>query len=75
MSEVKDVIVQGLWKNNSALVQLLGMCPLLAVTSTATNALGLGLATTIETLAQAEQLTAHKNAVTLRVNALKEQGQ
>jgi len=35
----------------------------------------LGLATTIETLAQAEQLTAHKNAVTLRVNALKEQGQ
>jgi len=35
----------------------------------------LGLATTIETLAQAEQLTAHKNAVTLRVNALKDQGQ
>lgn len=33
-------------ENNSALVQLLGMCPLLAVTSTATNALGLGLATT-----------------------------
>ncbi|MGU9866920.1 MULTISPECIES: electron transport complex subunit E [Kluyvera] len=47
MSEVKEVIVQGLWKNNSALVQLLGMCPLLAVTSTATNALGLGLATTL----------------------------
>ncbi len=34
MSQVKEVIVQGLWKNNSALVQLLGMCPLLAVTST-----------------------------------------
>jgi histidinol dehydrogenase len=32
----------------------------------------LGLAETIETLAQAEQLTAHKNAVTLRINALKE---
>lgn len=45
MSQVKDVIVQGVWKNNSALVQLLGLCPLLAVTSTATNALGLGLAT------------------------------
>ncbi|XPE68964.1 Rnf-Nqr domain containing protein [Shigella boydii] len=29
-----------MWKNNSALVQLLGLCPLLAVTSTATNALG-----------------------------------
>ncbi len=47
MSEVKDIVVQGLWKNNSALVQLLGLCPLLAVTSTATNALGLGLATTL----------------------------
>lgn len=47
MSEIKDIVVQGLWKNNSALVQLLGLCPLLAVTSTATNALGLGLATTL----------------------------
>ncbi|WAT03011.1 electron transport complex subunit E [Rouxiella chamberiensis] len=47
MSEAKTLIVNGLWKNNSALVQLLGLCPLLAVTSTATNALGLGLATTL----------------------------
>lgn len=47
MSKVKTVIIDGLWRNNSALVQLLGMCPLLAVTSTATNALGLGLATTL----------------------------
>ncbi|MCT4703715.1 electron transport complex subunit E [Enterobacteriaceae bacterium H20N1] len=47
MSDVKEILVQGLWKNNSALVQLLGLCPLLAVTSTATNALGLGLATTL----------------------------
>lgn len=47
MSEAKTLLVGGLWKNNSALVQLLGLCPLLAVTSTATNALGLGLATTL----------------------------
>lgn len=47
MSEAKTLLVGGLWKNNSALVQLLGLCPLLAVTSTATNALGLGLATTM----------------------------
>lgn len=26
MSEIKDIVVQGLWKNNSALVQLLGLC-------------------------------------------------
>ncbi len=47
MNEVKALLAQGLWKNNSALVQLLGLCPLLAVSSTATNALGLGLATTL----------------------------
>jgi Na+-translocating ferredoxin:NAD+ oxidoreductase subunit E len=36
---------QGLWNNNPGLVQLLGLCPLLAVTNTAVNGLGLGLAT------------------------------
>lgn len=36
---------QGLWENNPGLVQLLGLCPLLAVTGTAVNGLGLGLAT------------------------------
>lgn len=35
----------GLWTNNPGLVQLLGLCPLLAVTGTAINGLGLGLAT------------------------------
>ncbi|MEQ9860103.1 electron transport complex subunit E [Pectobacterium cacticida] len=47
MSQTKALFINGLWKNNSALVQLLGLCPLLAVSSTATNALGLGLATTL----------------------------
>lgn len=36
---------QGLWDNNPGLVQLLGLCPLLAVTNTTVNGLGLGLAT------------------------------
>ncbi len=40
-----DITVDGLWKNNPALVQLLGLCPLLAVTGSVVNALGLGLAT------------------------------
>ena len=44
-AEYKEIAWQGLWKNNPGLVQLLGLCPLLAVTSTITNALGLGLAT------------------------------
>ena len=45
MSELKTLYKEGMWVNNPALVQLLGLCPLLAVTSTVTNALGLGLAT------------------------------
>lgn len=42
-----QIIRDGLWVNNPAFVQLLGLCPTLAVTSTVTNAIGLGLATTL----------------------------
>jgi electron transport complex protein RnfE len=45
MTDYKDLSLQGLWKNNPALVQLLGLCPLLAVTATFIYGLGLGLAT------------------------------
>jgi len=41
-----ELITDGLWTNNQALVALLGLCPLLATTTTATNGLGMGLATT-----------------------------
>jgi Na+-translocating ferredoxin:NAD+ oxidoreductase subunit E len=41
-----SIIGDGLWSNNQALVALLGLCPLLAVTTSATNGLGMGLATT-----------------------------
>ncbi len=37
--------LDGLWKDNPGLVQLLGLCPLLAVTTTLINGLGLGVAT------------------------------
>jgi electron transport complex protein RnfE len=40
-----DRIKNGLWKDNPGLVQLLGLCPLLAVTTTFVNGLGLGIAT------------------------------
>ena len=45
MNPLKDIISNGLWKNNPATVQLLGLCPLLAVSGTVVNALGLGIAT------------------------------
>ena len=45
MSSYGELTINGLWKNNPAIVQLLGLCPLLAVTGSVVNALGLGLAT------------------------------
>lgn len=45
------IINQGLWNNNAALVQILGLCPLLAVSNTVINSLGLGLATTLTLVA------------------------
>jgi electron transport complex protein RnfE len=41
-----DIVREGLWNNNQPLVALLGMCPLLATTTSATNGLGMGIATT-----------------------------
>jgi electron transport complex protein RnfE len=41
----QEIANKGLWSNNAALVQLLGLCPLLAVSSSVVNSLGLGLAT------------------------------
>ncbi|WKE64373.1 electron transport complex subunit E [Gallaecimonas kandeliae] len=51
MSQMKDIARLGLWGNNPGLVQLLGLCPLLAVTNTLTNALGLGVATMLVLIA------------------------
>lgn len=41
----REIALQGLWKNNPGLVQLLGLCPLLGTSSSMVSALGLGLAT------------------------------
>jgi len=47
----RSIIYNGLWKNNPAFVQLLGLCPLLAVSNTVINGLGLGLATILTLVA------------------------
>lgn len=46
-ADYRQISIDGLWKNNPALVQLLGLCPLLAVSNTLINGLGLGIATTM----------------------------
>lgn len=40
-----EILVKGIWKENPGLCQLLGLCPLLAVTNSAANAMGLAAAT------------------------------
>lgn len=45
MSQWQALTRDGLWSNNPALVQLLGLCPLLAVSTTVVNSLGLAIAT------------------------------
>ncbi|NYS61343.1 electron transport complex subunit E [Vreelandella salicampi] len=45
MSQFSELAREGLWHQNPALVQLLGLCPLLAVSNSVVNALGLAIAT------------------------------
>ena len=45
MSQFRDIIVDGVWRNNVVFSQLLSLCPTLAVTSAATQGLGMGMAT------------------------------
>lgn len=46
MSKYKEIVTTGLWEQNVVFGQMLALCPTLATTSTATNGLGMGLATT-----------------------------
>ena len=43
----KNVFTDGLWKDNVIFTQLLALCPLMAVTTTATNGFGMGAVTTL----------------------------
>lgn len=46
-SNAGGIVAAGVWNDNPGLVQLLGLCPLLAVTTTLVNGLSLGIATTL----------------------------
>ena len=47
MSQYREIVRNSLWKQNAGLVQLLGLCPLLAMSNSVVNAAGLGLATVL----------------------------
>ncbi len=59
----RQIVSDGLWHNNQALVALLGLCPLLAVSNTAINGLGLGLATTVVLVASNGTVSLIRNLV------------
>lgn len=47
MSQFKEIAYNGVWKQNPGVVQLLGLCPTLAVTTSVVNGVSLGLATAL----------------------------
>ncbi len=47
MSAYKEIAWNGIWKQNTILAQVLGLCPLLAVSTNLVNAVSLGLATIV----------------------------
>lgn len=64
MADYQEITNNGLWNNNPALVQLLGLCPLLAVTGSIVNALGLGLATMLVLVGSNVSVSLIRNSVT-----------
>lgn len=58
-----DDFVKGLWRENPVFVQVLGMCPALAVSNTAINALTMGLATTFVLVASGMTVSTLRNFI------------
>lgn len=63
MATSAEVVKTGLWSNNPALVQLLGLCPLMAVSGTVVTGLGLGLATLFVLIASNTTVSLIRNIV------------
>ncbi|MEO0034913.1 MAG: electron transport complex subunit RnfE [Pseudomonadota bacterium] len=63
----KTIIKDGLWENNGVIAMLLGMCPTMAVTTSATNGLGLGIATTLVMAGSSLLVALFRNTITQEV--------
>ena len=58
-----ELMADGLWRNNVIFTQLLALCPLMAVTTTATNGLGMGLVTLLVLVASNVLVSLIRNQV------------
>ena len=67
MEDYIKIAKNGLWNNNQALVALLGLCPLLAVTNNVVNSIALGLATTFVLVASNTTISIFRHHVSKEV--------
>ena len=67
MNKYTERIYNGVWKENPILIQMLGLCPTLAVTTSATNGAGMGLSTTAVLVAANIVISALRNIIPARV--------
>ncbi len=58
-----DTFMEGIWRENPVFVMMLGMCPTLAVTTSAINALGMGAATTFVLIASSLLVSLFRNLI------------
>lgn len=63
----KTIIKDGLWDNNGVFSMLLGMCPAMAMTTSATNGFGMGLATAVVMAASSWLVAIFRNRITTEV--------
>ena len=66
-AQYKTIVKDGLWENNGVFAMLLGLCPAMAMTGTATNALGMGLATAAVMAASSMLVGMFRNQITQEV--------
>ena len=66
-TEYKIIVRDGLWENNGVLGMLLGLCPTMAMTTSATNGLGMGLATAAVMAASSLLVSTFRSRITQEV--------
>lgn len=66
-SDYKTIVKDGLWDNNGVFSMLLGMCPTMAMTTSATNGFGMGVATAVVMAASSYLVAVFRNRITTEV--------